>query len=168
MTMSVAVGATALPAAFPLIATLGVEVVAKKPDGNISVITLPAISGPPYVVNENMAAAILLPAARSPLYIWNVVQQLDVPEHIWPDVMSVGLALASAVVWTEIEVAPAVAAPIVSPLSVTVTAVLTAMDDEPARVSTMAVAVGATLVAVTEVPLIAAVGVADVAKKPPG
>ena len=82
--------------------------------------------------------------------------------------MSVGLALASAVVWTEIEVAPAVAAPIVSPLSVTVTAVLTAMDDEPARVSTMAVAVGATLVAVTEVPLIAAVGVADVAKKPPG
>ena len=82
--------------------------------------------------------------------------------------MVVGLALASAVVWMEIELAPAVAAPMVRPLSVMVTAVLPAMDDEPVSVSTMAVSVGAALVAVTVPPLIAAVGVGDVAKKPLG
>ena len=126
-----------------------------------------AANAPPaLVVNENVAALEVFAATRSADNMVNV--GLVTLSPIWPDAMSVGLALASAVVWTEIEVAPAVAAPIVSPLSVTVTAVLTAMDDEPARVSTMAVAVGATLVAVTEVPLIAAVGVADVAKKPPG
>ena len=87
---------------------------------------------------------------------------------IWPEAMAVGLALASAVVWMDIEVAPAVTAPMVSPLSVTVTAVLTAMEDEDVSASTIAVAVGTALVAVTVVPLIAAVGVADVAKKPLG
>jgi hypothetical protein len=85
-----------------------------------------------------------------------------------PDTMVVGLALASAVVWMEIALAPANTIPMVSPVSVTVTAVLTAMDDATVRVSTMAVAVGATLVAVTVPPLIAAVGVGDVAKKPLG
>ena len=85
-----------------------------------------------------------------------------------PDAMVVGLALASAVVRMEIELAPANTTPMVSPVSVMVTAVLTAMDDATVRVSTMAVAVGATLVAVTVPPLIAAVGVGDVAKKPLG
>ena len=84
------------------------------------------------------------------------------------DAMSVGLALASAVVWTEVELDPAVTAPMVSPPSVTVTAVLTAMEDEDVSVSTIAVAVGTALVAVTDVPLIAAVGAGDVAKKPLG
>ena len=84
-----------------------------------------------------------------------------------PDAMVVGLALASAVVWMEIALAPANTTPMVSPVRVTVTAVLTAMD-EAVSVSTMAVAVGATLVAVTVPPLIAAVGVGDVAKKPLG
>ena len=82
--------------------------------------------------------------------------------------MLVGLALASAVVWMEIELAPAFTAPMVSPVSVMVTAVLTAMDDDKVSVSTMAVAVGAELVPVTLPPLIAAVGMADVAKKPLG
>ncbi len=86
---------------------------------------------------------------------------------IWPDAMVVGLALASAVVLMEIEGAPANTTPMVSPLSVTVTAVLTAIG-EPVIVSTIAEAVGAALVAVTVAPLIAAVGVADVAKKPLG
>ena len=76
-------------------------------------------------------------------------------------------ALASAVVRMQIKLAPPNAAPMVSPLSVTVTALLTAIG-KPVMVSTMAVAVGAALVAVTDVPLIAAVGVADVAKKPLG
>ena len=67
----------------------------------------------------------------------------------------------------EIEVAPAVTAPMVSPLSVMVTTVLTAMN-EAVSVSTMAVVVGTALVAVTPPTLIAAVGVGDVAKKPLG
>ena len=126
-----------------------------------------AANAPPaLVVNQNVAALEALPATRSVDAMANA--GLVTLSPIWPDAMVVGLALASAVVWMEIEVAPAVTAPMVSPLSVMVTTVLTAMDDDVVSVSTMAVAVGATLVAVTVVPLIAAVGVGDVAKKPLG
>ena len=125
-----------------------------------------AANAPPaLVLNENVATLEALAATRSVDVMVNVGLVTLLP--IWPDAMVVGLALASAVVWMEIELAPAVAAPMVSPLSVTVTAVLTAIG-EPVMASTMAVAVGAALVAVTDVPLIAAVGVADVAKKPLG
>ena len=61
---------------------------------------------------------------------------------------------------------PDVDGPMVSPINVTVTGVLPAMDDKAVSESTMAVAVGTELVAVTDEPLIAAVGVAEVAKKP--
>ena len=126
-----------------------------------------AANAPPaLVVNENVAALEALPATRSVCATANV--GLVTLSPIWPDAMVVGLALASAVVWMEIELAPAAAAPMVSPLSVMVTAVLTAMEDVEVSVSTIAVAVGTALVAVTVVPLIAAVGVADVAKKPLG
>jgi len=66
------------------------------------------------------------------------------------------------------EMLPSVAAPMVRPVRVMVTAVLTAITETEVSVSTMAVVVGAALVAVTVVPLIAAVGVGDVAKKPLG
>ena len=126
-----------------------------------------AANAPPaLVVNENVAAAPVLPASLCVCTMVNV--GLVTLSPIRPESMVVGLALASAVVLIEIEVAPEFSGPMVSPLSVMVTAVLSAMHDEPARVSTMAVSVGAALVAVTEVPLIAAVGVADVAKKPLG
>ena len=126
-----------------------------------------AASAPPgLVVNENVATLEVLAATRSVDVMANV--GLVTLSPIWPDAMVVGLALASALVWMEIELAPAAAGPMVSPLSVTVTAVLTAMDDVTVRVSTMAVSVGATLVAVTPPPLIAAVGAGDVAKKPLG
>ena len=126
-----------------------------------------AASAPPaLVLNENVATLEALAATRSVDVMVNV--GLVTLSPIWPDAMVVGLALASAVVCMEIEVAPAVTAPMVSPLSVMVTAVLKAMDDELVIVSTMAVAVGAALVAVTAPPLIAAVGVGDVAKKPIG
>ena len=126
-----------------------------------------AANAPPaLVVNDSVAALEALAASRSVCATANV--GLVTLSPIWPDAMVVGLALASAVVWMEIELAPAVTAPMVSPLSVTVTAVLTAMEDEDVSVSTIAVAVGTALVAVTDVPLIAAVGVADVAKKPLG
>ena len=126
-----------------------------------------AANAPPaLVVKENVATLEALPATRSVDDTANV--GLVTLSPIWPDAMSVGLALASAVVWMEIELAPAAAAPMVSPLSVMVTAVLTAMEDVEVSVSTIAVAEGTELVAVTVVPLIAAVGVADVAKKPLG
>ena len=126
-----------------------------------------AANAPPaLVVNENVATLEALAATRSVDVMVNVGLVTLLP--IWPDALVVGLALASVVVCMEIEVAPANATPMVSPVSVTVTAVLTAMDDVSVRVSTMAVSVGATLVAVTVVPLIAAVGAGDVAKKPLG
>ena len=125
-----------------------------------------AANAPPaLVVNDSVAALEALAASRSVCATANV--GLVTLSPIWPDAMSSGLALASAVVWMEIELAPAAAAPMVSPLSVMVTAVLTAIG-EPVMVSTIAVAVGTALVALTEAPLIAAVGVADVAKKPFG
>ena len=71
-------------------------------------------------------------------------------------------------VCTVTAIEPGVDAPIVRPLMVTVTAVLPAINDEAISESTMAVAVGTELVAVTDEPLIAAVGVAEVAKKPLG
>ena len=126
-----------------------------------------AANAPPaLVVNENVATLDALAATRSVDVMVNV--GLVTLSPIWPEATVVGLALASAVVWMDIELAPAVTAPMVSPVSVTVTAVLTAMEDEDVSVSTIAVAVGTALVAVTVVPLIAAVGVADVAKKPLG
>ncbi len=58
-------------------------------------------------------------------------------------------------------------APIVSPLTVIVTAVLTATDDDPVIVKTMALAEGVAAVAVL-LPLMAAVGLPEAAKKPGG
>ena len=63
---------------------------------------------------------------------------------------------------------PDVDGPMVSPINVTVTGVLPAMDDEAVSESTMVVAVGTELVAVMDEPLIATVGMADVAKNPLG
>ena len=63
---------------------------------------------------------------------------------------------------------PDVDDPMVSPINVTVTGVLPAMIDEAVSESTMAVAVGTELVAETDEPLIAAIGMADVAKNPLG
>ena len=56
----------------PLICTPGVPVLAKKPDGYVSVMVLPVASAPPaVVVNENVAAADVLPATRSDAAIVN-------------------------------------------------------------------------------------------------
>ena len=99
-----------------------------------------AASAPPaLVVNENVATLEAFAATRSVDVMANV--GLVTLSPIWPDAMVVGLALASAVVCMEIELAPANTTPMVSPLSVTVTAVLTA-NDEAVSVSTMAVVVG--------------------------
>ena len=68
MTIWVLVGVATLPVGgpVPLICTPGVPVLEKKPDGYVNVMVLPVASAPPaVVVNENVAAAELLPATRS-------------------------------------------------------------------------------------------------------
>ena len=74
MTIWVLVGVATLPVGgpLPLICTPGVPVLEKKPAGYVSVILLPISSLPPaVVVNENVAAADVLPATRSDVAIAN-------------------------------------------------------------------------------------------------
>ena len=84
-----------------------------------------------------------------------------------PEASSVGLLLASLEVRIETLVAPAVAAPIVSPLMVIVTAALPAITEDAERLSTIKLLVGVAELAVTP-PLQDAVGVPEFAKKPAG
>ena len=66
MTIAVAVGAAEVPLADPLINTLGVAELAKKPGGYVNVIVLPMASAPPAVVVKlNVAATFVLSATRS-------------------------------------------------------------------------------------------------------
>jgi len=74
MTIWVVVGVATLPVGgpVPLICTPGVPVLEKKPVGYVNVMLLPISSLPPaVVVNENVAAAGVLPATRSPVAIAN-------------------------------------------------------------------------------------------------
>ena len=74
MTIWVLVGVATLPVGgpLPLICTPGVPVLEKKPAGYVNVMLLPISSLPPaVVVNENVAAAGVLPATRSPVAIAN-------------------------------------------------------------------------------------------------
>ena len=72
MTIWVLVGAATPPLLTPLIVAAGIAVLEKKPDGYLSVMVLPDASAPPaVVVNENVAAAELLPATRSDVAIAN-------------------------------------------------------------------------------------------------
>ena len=74
MTIWVLVGAATVPVGgpLPLICNPGVPVLAKKPDGYVSVMLPPEPSAPPaVVVNENVAAAEVLPATRWDVAIAN-------------------------------------------------------------------------------------------------
>ena len=73
MTICVSVGVATEPVGpLPLICTLGDPALAKKPDGYVSVMLLPAASAPPaVVVKVNVAAAELLAATRSDVAISN-------------------------------------------------------------------------------------------------
>ena len=125
----------------------------------------PAASAPPaVVVNENVAAAPVFAATRSPLAIANDVPVTCPP--IAPDAVpteAVGSELVDTVMPDEIL---AIATPIVRPVSVTVTAVLAESVAVPV-VMTMDVVVGAVALPVAP-PLTATAGVALVAKKPDG
>ena len=74
MTIWVLVGVATVPVGGPppLICTPGVPVLEKKLDGYVSVMVPPVASAPPaVVVNENVAAAPVLPATRSDVAIAN-------------------------------------------------------------------------------------------------
>jgi hypothetical protein len=73
MMIFVLVGVPTVPVGpLPLICTPGDPVLAKKPEGYVSVMVLPVASAPPaVVVNENVAAADALPAIRSEVAIAN-------------------------------------------------------------------------------------------------
>ncbi len=75
ITISVAVGVATLPdGVTSLNTTSGDPEVAKKPDGYVSVMLLPAASAPPAVVlNDKVTAAFVLPATRSDAAIKNEV-----------------------------------------------------------------------------------------------
>ena len=127
MTSRVLVGVAAVPETpLPLICTPGDPLLAKNPDGYVSVIVLPAASAPPaVVVNENVAAASLLPATRSDNDIAN--DALVTWPPIAPELMpadALGSALVATVTPLEL---PAVALPTVKPVTVTVTAAPAAM-----------------------------------------
>ena len=74
ITIWVLVGVATVPVGgpLPLICTPGVPVLEKKLDGYVSVMVPPVASAPPaVVVNENVAAAPVLPATRSDVAIAN-------------------------------------------------------------------------------------------------
>ena len=106
----------------PLISTKGVPVLTKKSEGYVSVMVPPTPTDPPaVVVNENVAEAPVLPATRSDVAIVNEVLVTCPP--ITPELTPED-AVGSALVATMMPVAsPAVAAPMVRLLTVTVTAV---------------------------------------------
>ena len=121
---------------------------------------------PAVVVNESVTEMGFFEATRFEPEIANV--GLSTLSPIGPEASRVGLLLASFEVRIDTLAAPAVTAPIVSPLTVTVTAVLTAMEVVPVSVNTTAVAVGVAAEAVVSLPLRAAVGLPDAAKKSEG
>ena len=119
---------------------------------------------PPAVgVNVNVAETPDLPATRSATATMNVTPETALIEPDEIDVDTVG----SALVCTVTEVLPLVGAPMVRPVSVTVTAVLAASAVPPV-VMTMDVAPGAPGDRVAPIVDSVALGVAVVAKKPEG
>ena len=75
MTIWVLVGAATAPPPTPLIVAAGDPALAKKPDGYVSVMLLPAASAPPaVVVKVNVAAAEVLLATRSAKATPNVTE----------------------------------------------------------------------------------------------
>jgi len=123
MTICVPVGVATEPVGpLPLICTLGDPALAKKPDGYVSVMLLPAASAPPaVVVKENVAAVPALPATRSAEATPNVTEVTAPP--ITPDATDAE-AVWSTLVATEMPPPAVGAPPMVNPVTVTVTALL--------------------------------------------
>ncbi len=147
-------------------APAGVALVAKKPDGYDSVILLPAASAP-LAVNENVAAAPVLPATRWLPETAKDVEQTELILQICPDDAPTDVMESALVDIVTPDALPAVTPPMVRPVRVTVTAVLAASVVPPA-VMTMEVAPGAPGTRVAPPVESVAVGVGVMAKKPDG
>ncbi len=144
----------------PFIDTRDDPVKEKNPCGNVSVMVLAIKSIPPDVgVNENVAAQPVFSATRSAVVTLNVTSLTEPP--ITPDIAAAD-AVTSKLVLTVIE-PPAVAAPMVRPVSVTVTATPPA-SAVPEFVMTMEVSPGAPGVSVALAIDSAAKGVAEAEK----
>ena len=127
--------------------------------------TLDGLPPPAVGVKVNVALAPVLSATRSPAATLKVTAVTAPP--ITP-LDTAGLeAVGSVSVCTVTESLAAVAAPILQPSSVTVTAV-PAASALPVAANTMLVPLGAPGVSVAPAVDTAAVGVAEVAKKPDG
>ena len=128
MTICVSVGVATEPVGpLPLICTLGDPALAKKPDGYVSVMLLPAASAPPaVVVKENVAAVPALPATRSDAAIAN--EALVTWPPMTPDAAPADGIKSALVLTTMPFKLPAVALPIIKPVTVTDTLVLAAID----------------------------------------
>ena len=127
--------APALAKAAPLSETLGgVPPAAKKPEGYISVIVLLAKSAPPAVgMKENVAIALSLLTTRS-LCAMRKDVKFDEPP-ITPDATDTDAVWSTLV--CSVTLPPAVGAlPIVTPVSVTVTAALATRDPEEVVITT--------------------------------
>ena len=147
----------------PLICTLGDLALAKKPDGYVSVMLLPAASAPPtVVVNENVASVEVLLATRSANATPNMTEVTAPP--ITPDA-TVAEAVWSTLVATETPPPAVGVPPMVKPITVTVTAVLAATAAP--LVTTIWVLVGVATALLLS-PLIVAAGDPVPEKKPDG
>jgi hypothetical protein len=148
----------------PLICALGDPALAKKPDGYISVMVLPAASAPPAVVVKlNVAAAELFPATRSDAAIANETSVTCPP--ITPELTPADTILSTLVEsFIPFELSP-VSRPIDKPVNVTVTWECDLKDVVPV-VMTIDVDVGDA--AVPEAPLLMMTPTLDERKKSDG
>jgi len=167
MTIAVADGAAEVPLTDPLINTLGVAEVLKKPGGYVKVILLPMASAPPTVVVKlKVADTFVLSATRSDSFIAN--EPNDTRPPIPPDAVPADGIKSALVDTTTPILLPPLAPPIVRPESVTVTGVL-AISVPLDTVTTIVVAVDGAAEATADPPL-NATGEATTpdAKKPDG
>jgi hypothetical protein len=89
-TIAVADGAAEVPLTDPLINTLGVAKLLKKPGGYVNVMELPMASAPPAVVVKlKVAVTFVLPAIRSDSFIKNA------PRHTRPSIAPDALLILS-------------------------------------------------------------------------
>jgi hypothetical protein len=169
ITIAVNDGADDVPFVAPLILTVGVAAVLKKPEGYVNVIKLPTARPPPTVVVKlNVAATFILPAKRSMFIIAKDADNICPP--MTPEALPTE-AKTSEVVDNVIPVIlPPFAAPIVKPLRVMVNDVVEAMPTT-AVVMTMELPVMAdvaVMVAAFVEPAALAKGFGVAAKKPAG
>ena len=122
-TIAVDDGGAEVPLADPLINTLGVAELLKKPGGYVNEMKLPMASAPPAVVVKlNVAATFALSAMRSESSITN--ESKDTRPPIEPDAVPADGIKSALVDTTTPILLPPLAPPIVRPESVTVTGVM--------------------------------------------